>query len=595
MIYTGVLSVVATATSILPTVFASNSPPFPVSRCQGLDIEDAPIAKLQGYMTEGRLTSHDLTACYIKRIAETNEHLRSVSELNPDALNIARSLDEERARGQLRGPMHGIPFLVKDNYYTNDKHNTSEGTLVLLGGKYIREATAVTKVRAAGGVLLGHATMSEAADHRALTKYASGYSSRTGQGRNIYNLTQPTAGSSSGSVIAVRSNQVPIALGSETYGSLVHPAGQLGLYTVKSTPGLQSRHGIVTGSYWHDTPGTLAHSIADVGLLLDIMSGPDQYDNLTFESVGRISEDGYASKVAGKEALKGMKFGIPWDPYWSTNSHINSPGIREVYDARLEELKGAGAEIYNITKKPFAAIASPYGAGHPADIPPEFNHATAFATLLAAGYAEWLRDWEFPIDDDRYGMSTLAEMAAWNRAHNDTTGALGNGTWWWDTETGQSFYDAGMATNGTLGEAFWTAFGWGRFTARQAIDSAHVHVLEDGTLVELDALLMPNGRNGGYGNACAPLPSYAGYPVASVPIGLDGYSTPFAFGIYGRQWSEGSLIKVSSAMEDLFHWNEKPLWHNVDTAAGPWDAPWPGYTCSMESLDRSSCEEVVGE
>ena len=145
-------------------------------------------------------------------------HLHSISEVNPDALDIACAMDAERAAGKVRGSLHGIPFLVKDNYYTDDKHNTSEGTLFFLGGKYVREAHVVTKLREAGGVLLGHSTMSEAADHRALRNYASGYSSRTGQGRNPYNLTQPTAGSSSGSVIAVRANQVAVAIGSETYG-----------------------------------------------------------------------------------------------------------------------------------------------------------------------------------------------------------------------------------------------------------------------------------------------------------------------------------------------------------------------------------------
>jgi amidase len=186
-------------------------------------------------------------------------------------------------------------------------------------------------------------------------------------------------------------------------------------------------------------------------------------------------------------------------------------------------------------------------------------------------------------------MSSLAEMAAWNDAHNSTTGALGNNTWWWDTTSGQSFYDAGIATDGSLDSTFWTAFGWGRFTARQAIDQAHAWVLENGTVVELDGLLVPNGRAGGYSSACAPMPSYAGYPIASVPIGLDGYSTPYAMGIYGRQYGEAKLVQVASAMEDLFGWNECPKWYNAETAQGPWDAPWPGYTCSTASLDRHHC------
>lgn len=186
--------------------------------CNGVNIEDASIDTLQHWMVNGKLTSQDLVKCYLARIEITNPYLASVSEVNPDALSIAAAMDAERAAGGSRGYMHGVPFMVKDNYYTDDKHNTSEGTLVLLGGRYSSEATVVMKVRAAGGVLLGHTTMSEAADHRALAQYASGYSSRTGQGRNPYNLTQPTAGSSSGSVIAVRSNQVAVALGSETFG-----------------------------------------------------------------------------------------------------------------------------------------------------------------------------------------------------------------------------------------------------------------------------------------------------------------------------------------------------------------------------------------
>lgn len=233
---------------------------------------------------------------------------------------------------------------------------------------------------------------------------------------------------------------------------------------------------------------------------------------------------------------------------------------------------------------------SPYGAGHPADIAPELNHGIALNTLLAVGYGEWLQNWTFPEDDERYGMSSLTEMAEWNDAHNETTGSLGNGTWWWDTVSGQGFYDAAIATNGTLGSEFWASFGWGRFMARQALDTSHVYKTDNGTLVELDGLLMPNGRNGNRGNACAPLPSYAGYPVAAVPIGKDAYETPFGLGIYGKMYGEAKLVKVASAMEDLFQWNEMPMYYNYDTAEGPWDLMYPGYICSTDSLDRHTCE-----
>jgi amidase len=152
------------------------------------------------------------------QLTKTFSYLRSVGEVNPDAMQIASALDEERKNGTTRGPFHGIPFLVKDNIYTDDKHNTSEGGLVLLGGRYSSEATIVTKIREAGGVLLGHAALSEAADHRALTNFSDGYSTRVGQTRNPFNLTQATSGSSGGSAVAVRSNQAPIALGTETHG-----------------------------------------------------------------------------------------------------------------------------------------------------------------------------------------------------------------------------------------------------------------------------------------------------------------------------------------------------------------------------------------
>jgi len=190
-------------------------------------------------------------------------------------------------------------------------------------------------------------------------------------------------------------------------------------------------------------------------------------------------------------------------------------------------------------------------------------------------------------------MRSLTEMIEWNRANNGTTGALGNNTWWWNATTGQSFYENGAATNGSMGKDFWAAFGQVRTTSRHAIDTAHAYVAENGSIVELDGLLVPNGRAGNKGNSCAPVPSYAGFPVATVPIGTDGYSTPFGICIYGRQYGEAKLVKVASAIEDLFQWNEPPRWWNYDTAKGPWDLAYPGYVCSISSLNRGRCDPDV--
>ncbi|KAK3077880.1 hypothetical protein LTS18_009020 [Coniosporium uncinatum] len=183
-------------------------------------------------------------------------------------------------------------------------------------------------------------------------------------------------------------------------------------------------------------------------------------------------------------------------------------------------------------------------------------------------------------------------MAEWNDAHNDTTGALGNGTIFFNTISGQDFYDMAVATHGALNGTFWASFGWGRHTARAAIEGGHVYITEDGTPVLLDGLLVPNSDAGGWNDPCASIPSYAGYPVAAVPIGQSGYQVPAGLCVYGRHYGEAKLVKVASAMEDLFQWNATPLYHNYQTAKGRWEQQWPGYRCTAESLDRYACDSM---
>ncbi|KAI1251336.1 hypothetical protein MGN70_005904 [Eutypa lata] len=340
----------------------------------------------------------------------------------------------------------------------------------------------------------------------------------------------------------------------------------------------------------------MGRSMRDVALLLDVMAGPDRYDNLTWNALGHYSSGGYSSRVVKQDALKGMKLGVPWNPYWSTNPAVNAPDQRVKYEKLLDQLRAAGAELYNLASIPgIASIANPYGFGQPSTTPESHNQLNVYTALLAVAYGEWLPDWTFPAGDSRATnnspLTSLADMAAWNDAHNATTGSLGNSTWWYNTQTGQDFYDMAVATNEGLDDAFWTTRSGRRLTGDGG--SRGAPLTGDGVVVELDALLVPNDDVGGGSQACASIPSYAGYPVAAVPVGQTVYGVPFGLCVWGREWSEAGLVRVASAMEDLFRWEDVPRWHNYETAEGIWEATWPGYACSTDSLDSYACEPEV--
>src|SRR5436305_9792360 len=211
-------------------------------RCRGVDIEERSISQLQDYLSKAAFSSKDLTHCYLERIELLNPLLKAVIETNPDALEIADKLDEERANGHVRSKIHGIPFLVKDNIGTKDKMQTTAGSAALMGTMVAEDARVVELLRAAGGVLLGKANLSEWASMRA-SYYKEAYSSRGGQNRNPYNLAEHPGGSSSGSASAVASNMCAFSIGTETDGSIMVPADRNAVVGIKPTVGLTSTLG----------------------------------------------------------------------------------------------------------------------------------------------------------------------------------------------------------------------------------------------------------------------------------------------------------------------------------------------------------------
>jgi len=274
------------------------------------ELNELTIADLQRKMQSGDLTSRQITELYLKRIVDIDKSgpkINSVIETNPDALDIATTLDKERKEGKIRGPLHGIPVLIKDNINSADKMATSAGSLALADNKASQDAFIVAKLRAAGAVLLGKTNLSEWANFRS-TRSSSGWSSRGGQTRNPYILDRNPCGSSSGSGVAVAANLCAVAIGTETDGSVVCPASVNGVVGLKPTVGLLSRSGIIPISETQDTAGPMARTVRDAAILLSALTGVDPADAVTGESTGKIQPD--YTRFLDANALHGKRIGI---------------------------------------------------------------------------------------------------------------------------------------------------------------------------------------------------------------------------------------------------------------------------------------------
>jgi amidase len=308
-------------------------------------LNELTIDQLQEKMKSGAYTSRSITELYLQRINDIDHEgpeLNSVIELNPDALTIADQMDEERKAGKVRGPMHGIPVLIKDNIDTADKMMTTAGSLALEGHKAAADAFIVKQLRSAGAVLLGKTNLSEWANFRS-TRSSSGWSSRGGQTKNPCVLDRNPCGSSSGSGAAVAANLCTVAIGTETDGSIIAPSSYNGIVGIKPTVGLLSRAGIIPISKTQDTAGPMARTVKDAAILLAALAGVDINDPVTKESDDKAQKD--YTTFLDTNSLQGKKIGIE-------KSFLEGhEGVVALYKQAIELLKSKGATIVEVELK----------------------------------------------------------------------------------------------------------------------------------------------------------------------------------------------------------------------------------------------------
>ncbi len=494
------------------------------------DLSELTVADLQARMQSGRETSRSIVDKYIARIQSIDSRgpeLRSVLEINPDAQAIADALDAERRAGRVRGPLHGIPVLIKDNIGTHDRMLTTAGSLALAGAPAPRDAFLVERLRAAGAVILGKTNLSEWANFRS-THSSSGWSGRGGQTKNPYALDRNPSGSSSGSGAAVAANLAAIAVGTETDGSIVSPSNVNGLVGIKPTLGLVSRTGIVPIAHSQDTAGPMARTVSDAALLLAAMSGTDPADPATRLADARRMRDYSASLV--RDGLRGARIGVVRNRLFGY-----SPAADALAEQAIADLKAQGAVIVD-----------------PAVIPTLGKFDESELDVLF---------YEFKTDLNTYlaslGTSTtmhsLKDLIAFNEAHkNEELRYFGQEIMLTAQGKGpltDATYKAELARNHLLARA-------------QGIDATM-------TKYRLDALVAPTGGpawltdlvNGDGGTASAPGPStvtsVAGYPHITVPMGL-ARGLPVGLSFFGRAWSEPTLIKLAYAYEQATHRRRPP-------------------------------------
>lgn len=503
---------------IVATLPARVSPRSSARQATSFELEEADIAQMQAWMTSGRYSSRRLTELYLQRIEQIDRRgpsLRSIAEINPDALTIADALDRERTQTGPRGPLHGIPIAIKDNIETGDRMMTTAGSLALEGSIARRDAFVIERLRAAGAVIVAKTNLSEWANFRS-AKSSSGWSGRGGQVRNPYALDRNPCGSSSGTGTAVAANLAAAGVGTETDGSIVCPSAAAALVGIKPTVGRVSRSGIIPISHSQDTAGPMARTVADAAILLEAMSGRDPGDPATTVAGAAAPFDHRAALDGG--ALKGARIGVARKRYFGY-----SPATDRLMAAAIARLKELGAVIVD-----------------PADIATAGQLDDCELEVLLYEFKAGLNKYLGTLPPSA-PVRSLSDLIAFNEREKAREMPY----------FGQEILELSQKKGPLTDPAYRRAHATCRNRARAlGIDATIARF-------RLDAIVAPTGSpawptdlvNGDHFLGASSTPAaVAGYPSITVPAG-EVYGLPVGMSFIGSAWSEARLVALAYAFE----------------------------------------------
>ena len=461
-----------------------------------------------------RFSSHELTEAYLERIARLDVKINSIIEVNPEARAIAVALDRERAAGRVRGPLHGVPIVIKDNIDTGDRMRTSAGSLALAEHVAQRDAHIVRRLREAGVVLLGKTNLSEWANFRS-THSTSGWSGRGGLTRNPYAMDRNCCGSSSGTGAAIAASFAAIGVGTETDGSIVCPSSACGLVGVKPTLGLVSRTGIIPIAHSQDTAGPMARTVTDAALLLGAMTGVDSLDRITATGSKHTHAD--YTQFLDKNGLRGARIGVVRQ-YFGFNDHVD----RVMKDA-IDAMKTLGATLVDPVK---LEHANEYGDSELEVLLYEFK----------ADLNEYLAQTPANVK-----TRTLADVIKFNEENRDREMQyFGQELFLQAQEKGPlttPAYRKALAKNHRLSRSL----GIDAALRKHKVDA---FIAPTGGPVWTTDLINGDHYTGGYSSASA----VAGYPHVTVPAG-HAFGLPVGLSFFAEAWSEPKLLKYAFAFE----------------------------------------------